>query len=192
MRPLPNPTLPRWLLAGLATISLTTLLPAQEPTATRDVVFLPPFIVDDGPRNKVWYYVEAPSFRILAAGSDIVALQFARSYHRQEALLRRLIPEKYLWKSSLPELHLLMDNAGDTRLSDDALGGFFDQQRREAFDKGRDLHVMPNLRLTDQDRIVVFATHDHENRQDVNFRQGMQIEVSALADGRQAARDRLD
>ncbi|MCF3650901.1 hypothetical protein [Synoicihabitans lomoniglobus] len=169
--------------------------PRPSPSAAPegDAVMLPPFIVEQGTRTKVWYYLEDTDLEILSTGSDLAAPEFARNYHRQKQILARLIPEKYLWKSELPQILILVEDEEGTQLSDNALRDFFKAQREQAAASGRYVRSIPNLRLVDRDRTVVFATHHLQSRPEYDFGQVFKTDSFSQVDIAIAAeRDRLN
>ncbi len=191
----PHPMKPRPLFAGLLALSLLHPVSAQDTAppplpADEEVYMLPPFLVEKSVQRRVWSYLATPDLEILSTGSNQAAQEFARNYHQQEAVLRQLIPERFLWQSPIPQVLLLVDDNDGDLVSDEALQAFF-ARHDTVVGGGRPIRTTPNLRLVDRDRTAVFATHNFEEK-DVDFLQGTRdLEVSWFAKQREADANRL-
>jgi len=153
---------------GLGLAALAANLPAQdEPAETAaNVVTLPPFLVDrgEGRRAQPWYIIEAPGFTVLSTGSEQIGPEFADYYLQQTAALNRLVPAKYRWHSSVPELVVLINEAAGTVARDEALQTMLDQDRSATATGGRRIaKALPNLQINGRDRTALFATHQRSD-----------------------------
>lgn len=166
-----TPAVRRWLVVITLTAStsgpvLSRVAAAEEAAAAEDTVVLPPIIVDEG-RKLRWSYVEIPGLQLLTTGSANTARQFAETFHRQEQLVRVLVPDQYLWHTSIPARYLLVDPPR-SGVNNPLLRAYFDQAReRNDGSANRRARFIPNLRLNDDDSVVVYSSLEgigEENR----------------------------
>ena len=149
----------RILLTGLL-LGVSTTLAQSEGNLSEEAVALPPFVVDEPTRPLRWHYVSLPDFELITTGSSATARDFAVTYYRQEQLVRHLVPDKYLWKSSVPTMHILVDESRAKRVTDEAIREFFENSKGAPNSEESVNKFLPNLRLQDVDSNIVFIQHD--------------------------------
>jgi len=165
------PTLIRWIAPLAIGLTGPTLAPAQEEAA----VMLPPVIVDQAQRPIRWNYISMPGFEMITNAPPSSGREFAENYYRQEQLLRALIPGKYLWNTSVPAMHIMVEGRAAERLTDEALEQFFTAPSGNANNNATTnrrqrerTEFLPNLRLEDPDSSVVFIRRE-ANRTPTRF-----------------------
>lgn len=152
----------RIFVLGLALATVGSDVFAQDEPVETDgtVVSLPPFLVDRSRRARSWYLIEGPGFVVLSTGSEEIGPEFADYYLRQTAALDRLVPPQYRWRSSVPELIVLINEEAGSVAKDEALQQMLDQDRRTTATGGRRIaKALPNLQINGRDRTALFATH---------------------------------
>lgn len=95
------------LLLALA----ASAVPAAEapPPGANETVNLPPLLVEWKGAPLRWRYLAQPGFELLTVCSEETAVAFAQRNHRLLELLRTLIADRFLSKSSVPEIHVIFD-----------------------------------------------------------------------------------
>jgi hypothetical protein len=87
--------------------------PAQEKTpamADERVIELPPFLVEDSAAPLRWRYAAVDGMELLSLCDDSASVNFAQRAHRLKELLHVLAPERYCFRSDVPEINLLVND----------------------------------------------------------------------------------
>lgn len=138
------------------------------------IIQLPPMIVEAREAPLRWRYLGLPGLEILATCSDATIRRFVESYHRQEQLVRLLVPERFQAQPVVPTMNLLADRIATRRVSEDVIREIFAARgqslpREDASSRApppggfrnpvvrRRAEFLPNLRLDDRDASAVFA-----------------------------------
>jgi hypothetical protein len=175
-----------WIcFAGLALLTMVgRAASAPDTTAVgADVVELPPLIVEWKNAPLPWRYLALPGFELLTVCDDETAMDFVRRNHRIKELLHAVVPERFLFKSSVPEAHILFNEEAGRARSREVIDEMVRHQGatlgrdgtvqfrqtversvlnlalggRTAEDPAPKIFFLPNLRLDDRDSLAVFS-----------------------------------
>ncbi len=165
---------------GLAAVLAPCAL-ALAPARSQDtIVELPPMMVEEKLLPLRWRYVAAPGFEVLSTCSDATIRRFVESCHRQDQLVRLLVPDRFRARDALPTIHLLADRNATRRISEEVMQELFAARgqklpARKAEDREippvgfgrpevrRRTAFLPNLRLDDNDVTAVFAMMERDD-----------------------------
>jgi len=187
--------LPRTLVCGL-TLGAVAAVGATAPGPARTdemVVSLPPMIVEGKNRPLAWRYLAGPDVELLTVCNDSNAVEFVRRNHRLNELLHVLVPEKYLFKTVVPEIHILFNEDTGRARSEEVIREMVKAHGAQVTPTGTVLPgpevempdtrlpgigrvklkpqrylFLPNMRLTDLDGQAVFAILTDSGRR-LNF-----------------------
>lgn len=145
-------------MSGLFGVAL--LGQAEEPLP---VIALPPLEVSaDVVGRRSWRYWQSTDVEVLSRCSDAVTWEFVRAHARLVAMLDHVLPADLQVQMTLPMAFLLAepdDTAGRTQNLISGFSGKEPTGRRTI----QTVRTMPNLRLSDVDRSLVFALLDERN-----------------------------
>jgi hypothetical protein len=187
--------LPGWLVCGL-TLTVAAAGGATTPGPARAdemVVSLPPMIVEGKNRPLSWRYLAGPDMELLTVCNDATAVEFVRRNHRLSELLHVLVPGKYLFRSVVPEIHILFNEDTGPARSEEVIREMVKAQGAQVTPTGTVLPgpevempetrlpgigrvklkpqrylFLPNMRLSDLDGQAVFAILTESGRR-LNF-----------------------
>lgn len=176
----------RWLF--VVALGWTAGARAADPAAPAggDVVTLPPLIVEWKNAPLRWRYLELPGFELLTVCGDETAADFARRNRRLGELLHALVPGQFLFRSAVPEIHVLFNEETGRARSQEVIAEMVKAQGAKVESDGkvrlhqpdaplelelpgilrgmplrprqpRQIFFLPNLRLGDPDSLAVFS-----------------------------------
>ncbi len=167
MTPITSARIERLLLRLIGVCLVAATLSAQpQPTDDESPIELPPVFVEPAGRPERWTLLQAPGFELLTTHDATFARAYARNYFRQLELVRRIVPDRYLWNPYLPTRHIVVAASNKRRESDAAMRDILDRLKREratARDNNSNApreRFLPNMRLSGHDGSVVFAFQD--------------------------------
>ncbi|WP_221029384.1 hypothetical protein [Actomonas aquatica] len=140
-------------------------LRAQTPDRPAEVdesILLPPFLVEPPSRPDRWMLATTPGFELLTTHDADFARTYTKHYFRQLALVRELVPDRYLWEPALPVRHIVVASESRRQETDTAMQQAMAALRDDRRDgqEAPDSRFLPNMRLAGHDSSVVFAFHD--------------------------------
>lgn len=161
-----RPSVLRLSLLALAAASVpaTAAEPVVEP-----VVELPPFLIVEAAEPLRWRYLEQPGWEMLTTCPPSTAREFAETYFRQERLIRTLVPARYLARSEVPIIVLLIDGETAKRLTDETMKRVMGADQPRVRLPWQQAQVMPNLRIDGRDRSVVLTLRPEGSSDEVVF-----------------------
>lgn len=159
----------RLLLMLLAFVPATR---AQDDSA----VPLPPFIVEEMAKGPPWRYGQLAGFEILSRCGDRTTRELAIAHYRLHQLLALLVPPALQVSFALPRAVIFYDAALQSPASQEVIADMLKSAEKDAialdppdampfarrggpvdFRPGRRINFLPNLRLWDEDAMMVFA-----------------------------------
>lgn len=148
----------RWL-ASLS-VALGVLHSAVGVAAEERVVSLPPFIVENA--RRVWLHGETPGCEVLSCCDERTTRRIVESRTRLERLLTEVLPETLQFKTSLPTLLILFDREPSKEAADAMVAQLLGAAGRAS----ARYRVLPNIRLTDGDEVILFMVAGGDVRSD--------------------------
>lgn len=130
-------------------VALALVLSVAAVARGAEVVSLPPFIVDDS--RGTWLYGEYPGGEVLSRCDEKTTLRIVERRVQLDRLLGEILPEYLRLQHTLPKLLILFDQRQAKTAADQTLVRVLGNAQ-----KGASYRVLPNVRLSDQDEMVLF------------------------------------